>query len=251
MGKKSYLLTNQQLQDLNPLVAGWEACAPGHSFGPHIRNYVLLHYVLKGSGTLYAPDGTYPVRAGQIFLILPRQANTYTADLDDPWEYRWVGFSGTLSRRFYSLPRVFDVPKVLIADMLPVDGYGRPEYQIAAFLFRLYGYLFPERKRDISHVEKVKNLIHSAYMQPMQVSTIAREMNLDRRYLTRIFREQTGRSIQQYLIDIRLEAADRYLSQGYNVGQAAILCGYEDVANFSRLYKKHRGCSPGKANQRR
>ena len=132
--------------------------------------------------------------------------------------------------------------------LLPDNDTVCPEYAITGSLFRLFAHLFPKGKSLTSHVEKVENLIRSAYMQPLQVGQIARELGLDRRYLTRIFREQTGRSIQQYLIDVRLEAADRYLSQGCRVNEAAGLCGYEDTANFSRLYKKHRGYSPQKAS---
>ena len=108
--KKSFLLTDQQLQDLNPLVAGHEACDPGHSYGPHIRSYVLLHFVHSGKGTFQTPDGTFCVEEGQAFMILPGQLTTYTADSDDPWEYSWVGFNGALSHRFHTLTPVFPIP---------------------------------------------------------------------------------------------------------------------------------------------
>ena len=111
MGAKLLFLTDRKLQDLNPLTAGEEACVPGHSFGPAIRNYTLIHYVLRGKGTLYARGGTFPVRAGQIFVILPGEVTTYTADADDPWYYRWIGFNGTLSTRFSQLPPVISLPE--------------------------------------------------------------------------------------------------------------------------------------------
>ena len=54
------LLTNRKFNDLNPLIAGEEMCAPHHSFGPAVRNHTLIHYVLHGSGTFYA-RGEYTV----------------------------------------------------------------------------------------------------------------------------------------------------------------------------------------------
>ena len=69
-------------------------------------------------------------------------------------------------------------------------------------------------------------------------------MNLDRRYLSRLFKEKTGRSIQQYLLEVRLQEADGYLLQGCSVREAAQLSGYEDVSNFSKLYKHHFGKTP-------
>ena len=58
---------NLHLTDLNPIFYGWEDCAPGHSFGPTIRNYTLIHYVKQGMGTVYKADGTYRVGAGEAF----------------------------------------------------------------------------------------------------------------------------------------------------------------------------------------
>ncbi len=244
MEKYRWLLTDRHLQDLNPLIAGYEVCKPSKSFGPAVRNYTLLHYVLSGKGIYHTGGNDYPVHAGQIFLILPGEVTTYTADSSDPWCYCWVGFCGSLSHRFKTLPPVFDFEKKDFLRIFPGETVPRPEFHIASGLLMLYGQLFPETEPVYNHVEKVRNLIRSDYMHSLRVADIAREMNLDRRYLTRIFKEQTGSSIQQYLINVRLEAADRYLSEGVSVQECAKLCGYEDYSLFSRLYKKHRGHSP-------
>ena len=111
MEKKYLLLTNRNLRDLNPLVAGEEACVPGHSFGPAVRKYTLIHYVMRGKGTLYARGGAYPVRAGQAFVILPEEVTTYQADVEDPWHYCWVGFDGALAADFAKLPPVLELPE--------------------------------------------------------------------------------------------------------------------------------------------
>lgn len=244
MKTKRWLLTDQHLQDINPLVAGEERCKPGHRFGPHVRDYTLMHYVLSGKGTFWARGKAYTVLPGQVFLILPGEVTTYEADRDDPWHYRWVGFNGTLSRRFSRQPAVFDLPRQLYMDIFPEEDSTAPEYTIAGGLLRLYGFLFPAETGVGDHVRKVQDLIRAAYMQPLRVQTIARELNLDRRYLTRLFKAQTGSSIQGFLVRTRLEAADRALAQGFSVQETARLCGYEDASNFSRIYKKHRGTSP-------
>ena len=47
---KDTLLDNLHMADINPRICGVEACAPGHSFGPAVREYFLLHYVVRGKG---------------------------------------------------------------------------------------------------------------------------------------------------------------------------------------------------------
>ena len=51
---KQILLVNRHWHDINPVDCGWEACAPGHSFGPAARFYWLLHYVIQGRGAFTA-----------------------------------------------------------------------------------------------------------------------------------------------------------------------------------------------------
>lgn len=245
MSAKELLLTNRKLQDLNPLIAGEEACAPGHSFGPAVRKYTLIHYVLRGKGTLYARGGVHPVRAGQAFVILPEEVTTYTADEEDPWLYRWIGFDGALSARFGELPPVLTLPEMVFGRMMHLSA--RPataEYLLVSELFSLYAYLFADGPGGSPHVRRVENYIRSNYMNPIRVEQIAAELNLDRRYLSRLFKETTGISMQDFLIRVRLEEAERLLLQGSSVKEAARLTGYEDVSNFSRMFKKRMGRSP-------
>lgn len=240
------LLTNRHFQDLNPLIAGQEDCKSGHSFGPAVRQYVLIHYVVSGKGMYYAPEGAYPVTAGQAFVILPGEVTTYTADLADPWHYIWIGFNGQLAGKFAELGRVFEAPGDIFAQLITdVRGTGLPEYALSAGLFQLYARLFGQKQSSNDHVKRVKNYIRTCYMQPIRVEDIANQLNLDRRYLSRLFKSHTGQTIQEYLLGTRLEAARQHIKEGCSVTKAAALCGYEDVSNFSRMFKRRYGVSPG------
>jgi len=245
VAEKNLFLTNRNLGDLNPLVAGEERCAPGHSFGPAIRNYTLIHYVVSGCGTLYARGGEYPVKAGQAFLIRPGEVTTYTADLHKPWYYRWIGFDGALTEVFAQLPPVFPVDGDIFYRILQAEeASGAVEYCLAGELFRLYVALFSKTSSKNPHVRRVEDYIRASYMLPLRVEQIARQMNLDRRYLSRLFKKETGQSLQEYLLRVRLEEGRQHLRQGRGVQETARLVGYSDVSNFSRMFKKHFGQSP-------
>lgn len=82
---KQILLVNRHWHDINPVDCGWEACAPGHSFGPAARFYWLLHYVIQGRGAFTAGGKESPVRAGQMFVIRPFEVSYYEADRREPW----------------------------------------------------------------------------------------------------------------------------------------------------------------------
>ena len=245
MQENSFLLTNRHLQDLNPIIAGTHDCDPGYGIQPAIRNYTLIHYVFRGKGTLYSESGTHPVEAGQAFLIHQGERANYRADEQDPWFYCWIGFDGSLSARFHSLPAVLTPSEGIFRGIIrAAETPSIAEYLMAADLFRLYGELFQSHPLQSPHVQQVKNYIRHSYMHPLRIAQIAHQLNLDRRYLSRLFKAQTGTSIQQYLLAVRMDAADQYLSRGLSVKESARMSGYEDISNFTKLYKKHFGRSP-------
>lgn len=240
------VLLNRGFSDLNPLVLGCEHCLPSKSFGPDMRAYTLIHYVVKGSGVLYKGGQSFPVGAGQAFLINPGEIFTYAAEPSDPWYYQWIGFDGRLSKNFVELPALLEFSSNWIGMMLEVPAESAMrEYEIAALLFRMYSDLFADKKHGSHYVRRVCDLIQAQYMYDLRVEEIAARMNLDRRYLTRLFKASIGMTVQEYLISVRMEEAKRRLSLGFSVGEAASLCGYSDVCNFSKMFKKRFGVSPG------
>ena len=89
-------LVNQNWKDINPMECGQERCAPGHSFGPGVREYYLLHYVLSGVGRFTVSGTTYTLHAGDIFVIRPFERIYYEADAEAPWHYVWAGFEASV-----------------------------------------------------------------------------------------------------------------------------------------------------------
>lgn len=237
-------LINRHFQDLNPLFWGFEHCKPQKSFGPSLRKYTLIHYVVQGKGMLFKNGKQYPVHEGEAFLIHPDEVVTYCADKQEPWYYQWVAFDGALSLKFRELSPVIAFPPDIIREMLDLEETNLREYRAAALLFRLYADLFENKTQHNHYVRRVQNHIQALYMQPLRVEEIAEKMNLDRRYLSRIFKQKTGKTIQEYLITVRMEEAQRCLMHGFSVEETAKLCGYEDTCNFSKMFKRWFGCSP-------
>ena len=244
MPKKEILLTNLRLHDLNPLLVGSEECSSGHRYGPAVRSYTLLHYVVSGKGYFHRNGQRFTVKRGEIFRILPGEVTLYEADQSDPWSYRWIGFDGNLSHSFASLPPVFAVSEggAHCFRFDDCDGCA-PEYRVAAKLFRLYGEIFGDSPKT-DYVRRIKDYVEASYMLPLRVEEMAERMHLDRRYLSRVFRERTGQTVQDYILSVRMAEAMRYLSQGLSVAETAERCGYSDGFLFSKMFKRRIGVSP-------
>ncbi len=238
-----YILTNRNLHDLNPLLLGWETCRSGHSFGPAVRNYTLLHYVVSGKGTFQTGGKVYSVGRGEVFRILPGEVTIYRADANDPWEYHWLAFDGLLSEKFATLPPVFAVSEEA-ARCFDMEDDNAIEFRVASNLFRLYAEIFGPTSHNGHYVRRVRDYIKASYMRDVRVEEIAANLHLDRRYLSRIFRQKMGQTIQKYLLSVRMTEAQNCLLAGLSVGETAERCGYKDAFLFSKMFKKHFGISP-------
>ena len=244
--KHTFMLMNRGLGDLNPLFYGYEHCESGKSFGPAVCKYTLIHYVVRGEGKVVKQDGEYTVRGGEAFLIHPHEVVSYFADAQNPWYYQWIAFDGALSSRFSELPAVIPFPIGFMQKVMEAGEQELPEYRVAALLFSLYAELFKEKQPRNHYVRQVQDRIRALYMHPLRIEQIAEDLNLDRRYLSRIFKEKTGHTIQEYLISVRIEESMRLLEEGRTVEEAAFLCGYDDPFNFSKMFKKRVGVSPSR-----
>jgi AraC-like DNA-binding protein len=62
---------------------------------------------------------------------------------------------------------------------------------------------------------------------------------------SRFFKLHTGRNLTEYIIDIRLGAASRMLvDTSQSISEISFKCGFNNLSNFNRIFKKKKGCSP-------
>lgn len=236
---------NKHFTDLNPVVCGREDCLPGHTGGITIRDYYLVHMVKKGTGFFEVNGERLVVNPGQIFILYKDQLGYYQADEKDPWEYIWIGFDGKFAPEIKKLEaQVIDFPSQLFDEMMEAEKIKntRSEY-LSGKLFEFFAELFDEKGKS-SYINQVKDYIKASYMFPLKVEDIATMLNVNRRYLSRIFREETGVSIKAYITNVKMNCAEQLLKQGFSVSNVAEMVGYDDVFNFSKMYKKIKGCAP-------
>lgn len=249
--RNRYLL-DRRMKDLNPLLYGTEQCAPRHRHGPAVRPYYLLHYVLSGKGTFYTRGEEYVVSAGEFFLICPEEVTTYEADAQDPWQYVWLGFEGELATQLNGLEiPVGKLPPQIFEELLEAgeddfsEWEGAVEQYIASTLHRILAELLAHRTARAHYARRAETYIRTRYMQDITIEEIADALSLDRRYLSRLFKKRYGVTMQEYLVNTRLNRAAELLRAGHTVNESAALCGYSDISNFSKMFHRRFGVSPG------
>lgn len=244
--------------------AGYEACQPGHHYGPLYRSYQLIHFILSGKGALEIDGHTFHLGAGDAFLIPSGKISYYVADRDDPWCYTWISFLGINSQMYtYQLMGSSPEPylvhgldtgkyRTLIAQILKLEGTATERYfkgnglllQVLGELFRDAG--FDERNWGKSSVaDEVKFYLDVNYSEKLRLKDVAHNFGVHPNYLTRVFHEKYHVSPKQYLLNLKLQKACQLLhTTELPVAVIANSMGFDDSLAFSKLFKKTYGFSP-------
>ena len=98
---------------------------------------------------------------------------------------------------------------------------------------------------DSRRILKVKNYISKYYMDEVRLPQLADIAGMSPSAFSRFFKLHTGRNLTDYIIDIRLGAASRMLVDTTNsISEICFECGFNNLSNFNRIFKKKKGCSP-------
>lgn len=266
---KEYKETHHSLMyksnsDLSLYSAGYEECASGYSYGPKIRSYHLVHFVLHGKGELHINEHVFQLSAGDAFLIPAGKVSYYKAAADDPWCYAWISFLG-ISSQMYLYQLMTSTDDVYIIHGLDTMKYKERIFEIIALkdsstssyfqangvLFQMMAMLFDDidfRESNwgrTSVVDEVKYHLDINYAEKLKLQDVAKSFGIHPNYLTRIFREKYGVSPKQYLMGLKLKKARRLLTTTeLSVSVIASSLGFDDQLAFSKIFKKEYMISP-------
>ena len=98
---------------------------------------------------------------------------------------------------------------------------------------------------DSRRVLKVKNYIAKNYTEEIRLNTLADIAGMSPSAFSRFFKLHTGRKLSEYIIEQRLGYASRMLVDTSNsVAEICYACGFNNLSNFNRIFKKRKNCSP-------
>lgn len=98
--------------------------------------------------------------------------------------------------------------------------------------------------RELIH-GKVIPYIEAHLSETFSISELAREASLNPQYLMRIFKKETGKSVLEYTVDIKMMQAKKMLQYtNWSIETIAEKLGYGTCSYFYKTFKKHEGLTP-------
>ena len=94
-------------------------------------------------------------------------------------------------------------------------------------------------------IERTFDYLNKNFDKTITLNEVAKLANMSDVSFSRFFRQRTGNTFVDSLAEIRLGHASRILIESTNsIAEIAYNCGFNNISNFNRIFKKKKGCTP-------
>ncbi len=103
----------------------------------------------------------------------------------------------------------------------------------------------PVKTEKYKKISEIAEYISENYQADISLSDISNDFYISKCYLSRIFKEITGFTVNEYINIIRVKKAQQLLEHSqHNITEIAALIGYDSITYFEKVFKKYLELSP-------
>lgn len=107
------------------------------------------------------------------------------------------------------------------------------------------------KSKSFESIKKTISYIRNNYSKKISLDELSKNAAIDKFVLSREFKKFTGQTIVEYVNNFRCQKASNYITSGYNISEAAQMCGFDNLSFFTKTFKKHMGILPSKMKENR
>lgn len=245
-------------------VGSLQAIHPHTSTRTNLTSF-LCFVVLSGNGILTYERTTYELSAGDCVFIDCRKAYSHSTS-DNLWSLQWCHFYAP------SLPAVYEKYKerggrpvfhpddltpfrLLLTDLYNLASSSdyirdmRINEKLGTLLTLLMEQSWHPESVTVSRkrmeLVEIKNYLDEHYTDKISLDDLAERFFINKFYLSKIFKETYGTTVNNYLISKRITRAKQLLRfTDMTVEEIGVAIGMGDANYFSRMFRKVEGSSP-------
>jgi AraC-like DNA-binding protein len=234
--------------------------------GRRLNEYQLL-YITDGEGD-FESASCKPVKvsAGSVILLFPEEWHTYRPSKAMGWDEYWLGFNGNfiedlirnnfISRKNPVINIGFNEQVIsLFKNGIEVATFQKTAYQqmLAGITSHLISYIFYIGKNNafrdkeaVILIEKARMIMREGAEEDASPEKIAKKLNLSYSWFRRIFKQYTGLSPAQYMMEIKIQKSKEMLnSTTMTIKEIAYELDFSNVSYFVTFFKSKTGMPPG------
>lgn len=256
---------------------------PHFTYPWHFHSEYEILYVIEGTGTSFVADNIEQFESGDLAMLgsnLPHfwrsDAKYHMPDSKEKISYIVIQFPGDLVREsIFEYPEFHVIQKLFKRSsrgirFLPAfsEKAGKQVLKVAKSSgfervlsllkllhelaktekYRLLaGELYHQQNHDFTNdrLTKVLHYLNNCYLNNVQLEKVAEVANMHPSAFCRFFKEKSGKSLSQFVIDMRIGYACRLILEGkMSVSQICFESGFNNLSNFNRTFKRQTGFTP-------
>lgn len=242
-------------------------------------------WIVKSSGPALVGDGVTSYQPGDLYLFGPNLPHFFeTRQTADGWAESYVAQwkADWLGPDFWQTPENHDVQHLLtlaarglrwryqsqaldtvrqqLGELGQAKGPARllGLYQIlvelttapAPEILAGSGYLIPSGGRNSQRMEQALAFIHRQVHERIELGEVAHAAGMSPTGFSRFFRQQMGRTLTDYVLDLRLGEARRALVESdATVAEICYRVGFRNLSNFNAQFLARVGMPPRQFRQ--
>ena len=235
----------------------------------HWHQCVELLYISSGYGIVVVDNQHYTARPGRLFVFPPFRLHKVQVDHSDKNPYHRTTMhiaQSVVESALSTFPRHQARFAALAASNLPAQIYDLSTHaafierileqfqhlednaqteacEVAFLVMQLMTCLpeqpqpYPPRQQTVA--SRIMSWIEAHYASKFSLDQLAHDLGLSRSYTSRIFRQQTGGSIHEYLLTRRIKSScDLLRYSDESIDTIALAVGFSEVTYFITCFKK-------------
>lgn len=238
----------------------------------HMHHYLIM-YIVQGEADFMLEGTEFAMQQGDIALITPntRHGMAMTHGPVTNLEIKFTANDTDLRRMLHMLPpllRADDFTLHLIKAASEASGFPSQSswqasncylvsllYHLCAPSLRKEAALYPGTSTlpKTAETDAFSPVTHSIiryvqdhYADEISLEDIAQAIRYNKNYMCNVFKKDAGRTINEYLTDVRIAHAEEMLTfSHYTLNQVAANTGFNSISHFNRTFKKKVGVPPG------
>lgn len=220
----------------------------------NFKSYLLL-YTINGSGTLCYMGREYQIKKNSIVFIDCEKLHEYYPE-NGGWEFKYIHFYGEGGKKFYDhIKKLYEANVIYGCEnfqkyfdrICSMSKISESEETCSELIYRILIELIKNHKStyDGFDIKDVLDYISENYETDINAEKLAKLFHLSRCYFSTVFKKKTGTSPYRYILNYRLNAAKKFLSDtNETIDEISAKCGFSDTSSFIRAFKKQEKIPP-------
>lgn len=253
----------------------FEYDGPGFKRGWHYHPEVELIVFLTSTGPLFVGDHISRYGPGEVLLFganLPHELRYVHGPVHCLWIHfgmewfqetlgdlpecagashllaqasRGLRFTGKTAQRvtekLTQMPKLKGIPS-LVGFLDILDGLATSNEMT---ILSSAGFAPTLDEHASARIQKIHEYVFAHFKDDILHTELARLVGLSRSALSHFFRRATGRTLTDFIIEVRIgHACQLLISTTLNVSEVAFACGFESLSHFNNTFRRSKGMNP-------